>query len=126
MRQVVAYQRIKTLGNHQAQKVVAVAYRRWSFTRGSNCKALTGKILVFWIGGRLWDVVAYESWSHMEVRLHFTLQPNSLYCAVRLANFEGILGFSVASIIVTELVGSICLLLIGAFRSTLFVSVFQG
>ena len=45
--------------NFQAQKVVAVAYRRWSFTRGSNCKALTGKILVFWIGGRLWEVVAH-------------------------------------------------------------------
>ena len=47
----------------RAQKVVAVAYRRWSFTRDSNCKALTGKILVFWIG------VAYEGWSLMEVRL---------------------------------------------------------
>ena len=52
--------------NHQAQKVVVVAYRRWSFTTGSNCKALTGKILVFWIGGRiimgggrLQEVVAY-------------------------------------------------------------------
>ena len=31
--------------------------------RGSNCKALTGNILVFWIGGRLWEVVAYERWS---------------------------------------------------------------
>ena len=31
----------------QAQKVVAVAYRRWLFTRGFSCKALTGKILVF-------------------------------------------------------------------------------
>ena len=41
--------------------MVAVAYRRWSFiTRGSNCKDLTGKILVFWIGGCLWEVVAYE------------------------------------------------------------------
>ena len=39
--------------NHQAQKVVVVAYRRWSFTTGSNCKALTGKILVFWIDGRI-------------------------------------------------------------------------
>ena len=29
------------------------------FTRGSNCKALTGKILVFWIGGRLREVVAH-------------------------------------------------------------------
>ena len=52
--------------NHQAQKLVVVAYRRWSFTTGSNCKALTGKILVFWIGGRiimgggrLQEVVAY-------------------------------------------------------------------
>ena len=41
--------------------MVAVAYRRWSFTtRGSNWKALTGKILVLWIGGGLWEVVAYE------------------------------------------------------------------
>ena len=38
------------------------AYKRWSFTRGSKCiKALTGKVLVFWIaiGGRLWEVVAH-------------------------------------------------------------------
>ena len=54
--------------NFQAQKVVAVAYRSWSFTRGSNCKALTGKILVFLID--LWEVVAYERWSHLEVRLY--------------------------------------------------------
>ena len=54
--------------NRHVQKVVAVAYGRWSFTRGSNCKALTGKILVLWIGGRLGEVVAYERWSHMEVR----------------------------------------------------------
>ena len=41
--------------------MVADAYRRWSLiTRGSNCKALTGKILVLWIGGCLWEVVAYE------------------------------------------------------------------
>ena len=30
-------------------------------TRGPNCKALTLKILVFWIGGRLWEVVAHGS-----------------------------------------------------------------
>ena len=47
--------------------MVAVAYRRGLFNRGSNCKALTGKILVFWIGGHLWEVVAYKRWSHMEV-----------------------------------------------------------
>ena len=40
--------------------MVAVAYRRWSFTRGSNYKALTGKILVFWIGVRLREVIAHR------------------------------------------------------------------
>ena len=38
--------------------MVAVAYRRWSFTRGSNCKALAGKILVIWIRGHLREVGA--------------------------------------------------------------------
>ena len=42
--------------------MVAVAYRRWSFNGGANCKALTRKVLVFWIKAinRLWEVVAYE------------------------------------------------------------------
>ena len=39
--------------------MVVVAYRRYSFTRGSYCKDLTGKTLVFWIGGRLWEEVAH-------------------------------------------------------------------
>ena len=38
--------------------VVAVAFRRRSFMIGSNWKALTGKIFVFWIRSRLWEVVA--------------------------------------------------------------------
>ena len=46
--------------NRQAQKAVAVSYRRWCFTRGSNCKGVIGKVLVFWIGGRLWEVIAHE------------------------------------------------------------------
>ena len=53
---------LKTTGkslNFQAQKVVKVAYRRWSFTRDSDCKSLTEKVLVFWIGGRLREVVAH-------------------------------------------------------------------
>ena len=29
------------------------------FTRGSNSRALTGKNLVFWLGGRLREVVAH-------------------------------------------------------------------
>ena len=45
--------------NCQAQKVVAFAYRRSSFTRGSSSKALTEKILVFWIGGRLRGLVVH-------------------------------------------------------------------
>ena len=61
--------------NFQAQKVSAVTYKRWSFTRGSNCKALSGKVLVheFWIGGLLSELVAYERWSHLEVRLYHQL-----------------------------------------------------
>ena len=39
--------------------MVAVAHRSWSFIRGSNRKALTGKVLVFWISGRLSEVVAH-------------------------------------------------------------------
>ena len=64
MRQVVAYKRLKTFKkslNFQAQKVVAVAYRRWSFSRSSNCKALTGKVLLFWLRDRLREVVAHGS-----------------------------------------------------------------
>ena len=63
---------LKTMENHSisAQKVIAVVYRRWSFNRGSNCKALTGKIAVYWFGGHLWEVVSYERWSHKEVQLY--------------------------------------------------------
>ena len=49
-----------------------------------------------------------------------------IYSQIRFANFEGILGFSVPSIILADLLGNTCLLVIGAFRSTLFVSLFQG
>ena len=33
-------------------------------------EALTWKILVFWIGGRLWEAVARERRPHMEIRLY--------------------------------------------------------
>ena len=51
--------------------MVTVAYRRLSFTGVSNCEALTGTVLVFRMGGRLCEVVAYERWSHMEVELYY-------------------------------------------------------
>ena len=72
--------------NFQAQKVVAVAYRRWSFTIGSNCKALTGKILVFRIGGPLWEVVAYEKWSYMEVQPY---KPDKGHVIIIIINTQG-------------------------------------
>ena len=41
-------------------KMAAVAYKRWSLTRGSNYSDLTGDILELWLkrGGRLRGVVA--------------------------------------------------------------------
>ena len=51
--------------------MVAVVYKRWLNTRSSNYKALTKKILCFaWISGCLWEVVAYQRWLHMEVKLY--------------------------------------------------------
>ena len=38
--------------------------------KGSNFKALTGKIWVFSICSHLWQVVAYKRWLHVEVRLY--------------------------------------------------------
>lgn len=53
------------------QKEVATAFERWSFMRVSSNMALTRKILLFWIYGRLGEVIANETWTHMEVRLYF-------------------------------------------------------
>ena len=62
--------KVKNKGKFQtlALKVVAVAYERWSFTRGSECSDLTWnetfgvlKNWSQWRGGRLRDVVATGS-----------------------------------------------------------------
>ena len=45
---------------------------------------------------------------------------------MRFPFFEGVLVFLVPSINLADLLGNTCLLVIGAFRSTWFVSVFQG
>ena len=57
---MVAYGRVKTKENCKqlSLKVVAVAYERWSLTRGSNYSDLTEKFLVFWKSGRSREVVA--------------------------------------------------------------------
>ena len=46
---VVAYGRLKTKEscNLLALKVIAVAYKRWSLTRGFQCSDLAEKLLVF-------------------------------------------------------------------------------
>jgi len=51
---VIVYERLKTKENFKllALKVVAVAYKRWSFTRHPTYSDLTGKLLVFWKTGR--------------------------------------------------------------------------
>ena len=58
--------------------MVPVPYRKWSFMRGSKCRALTGKSLLFWISGCLWEEFAYEKWSHMEVKL-YTKKPMNIH-----------------------------------------------
>ena len=63
--------------------MAVVTYRKGLFTGGSITVSLcmTGKVLVFWIGGHLWEVVAYERWSHMKVRLYPFMQiVISKYC----------------------------------------------
>jgi len=52
--QVVAYGWLKTkeIFKLLALKVVAVAYERWSLTRGSKDSDLTWKLSVFWKTGR--------------------------------------------------------------------------
>ena len=79
MRQMVAYKRLKTMEN-----LYPSGRKKWSrsLTGGgrllevfNNSKALAGKILVFWIGGRLWETIAYERRSHMEVLLYFDMEP---------------------------------------------------
>ena len=74
--------------------MIAVAYSRWSYTRCSNCKALTENVFVFWIGGPLWEVVAQKG-STVE---HLTIsmerrgpRPYSLLLRLRLlTSFESV------------------------------------
>ena len=63
---MVAYRRLKTKENFKrlALKVAAVAYERWSLTRGSQCSDLAKSV---WYFGK---VVAEERWSQTKVRLH--------------------------------------------------------
>ena len=55
--------------------VVAVAYRRWSFTRGLEVP--TGNVLVFWLDGRLRKVVTHIGWTVQYTHLN---QHSALNC----------------------------------------------
>ena len=65
--------------------MVAAGYRRWSFTRGSNCKVLTGKILLLFFflywrsltgGGRIWK---FDCTRDREVKNHTLSSGTSPY-----------------------------------------------
>ena len=43
-------------------KVVVVAFKRWS--RGSNFMTLTGKIVLFWMGNCIWEVVTKKCYTN--------------------------------------------------------------
>ena len=77
MRQVVAYKRLKTMKTYltvSPKGIVSVAYKTWSFSRGSNYSPLTGKILMGVIGCRLWEVVALGG-STVSISIVFFLPP---------------------------------------------------
>ena len=78
---MVAYKGLKTTENFKtsASKVVAVAYKRCSLTRGSVCSDFTGEILVVWESCRL-----RERWS--------------LTVSGLTGRFDCILGFAVADL----------------------------
>ena len=59
MCQVVAYNRLKTIKSYDVDTSKSGRVR-WSFTRGFKYRALTGKHLVYWIGGRSREVVAWR------------------------------------------------------------------
>ena len=74
--------------------MVAVAYSRWSYTRCSNCKALTENVFVFWIGGPLWEVVAQKGSTveHLTISMERRRpRPYSLLLRLRLlTSFESV------------------------------------
>ena len=55
--------------------MVAVALGRWRL-REVPVSGFDLTFLVFWEGGRLWEVGAYGRWSRVEVRLYFVDDEN--------------------------------------------------
>ena len=50
-----------------ASKVLTVAYEVVVVYERFELQGFVGKILVFWIDRRIWGMVAYMGWSHIEV-----------------------------------------------------------
>ena len=57
-----------------------VTYKKWSFMRGSNWKALT----LLWIGGRLRHVIAFGGWLYHKILHSSVLSLSKIYCLYRL------------------------------------------
>ena len=57
-----------------------VTYKKWSFMRGSNWKALA----LLWIGGRLRHVIAYGGWLYHKTLHSSVLSLSKIYCLYRL------------------------------------------
>ena len=54
--------------------MVAVAFERISFKKGSDHKALTGKMLVFWISDRSREVVVHEGFTILHSNYNWVRQ----------------------------------------------------
>lgn len=63
IREYVPFMRLKTTEKSFNLKRLHALTGGGPFTGDSNCKSLTGNVVVFWIGG------GYGRWSHMEDRL---------------------------------------------------------
>ena len=64
-----------------SEKLVAVAYERSLFTRGSKHSELTGKTLIFCRSGHLQEVI-YERWLYREVQLTVSIDLTELISGV--------------------------------------------
>ena len=62
--------RLPEVKNNRKIQITSVESGRSRLREVLTTDNLTGKNLVFWKNGRLGEVVAYERWSHIEVRLY--------------------------------------------------------
>lgn len=88
MHQVAVYKRLKTMQYYKTVKPTSSCrcLEKCSFMGNFYLRALTGKILVFWRGVCLWEVLTYERWLYIE-DLWVIEAANVVVVAVILVNF---------------------------------------